>query len=69
MSFFVMRSPLCDRFLGARVYAQRREPTALATADLGPATRGRQKGDELLLIGSATLAESLIELDLIDESG
>jgi RibD C-terminal domain len=26
-----------------------------------------QKGDDLLLIGSATLAQSLIELDLIDE--
>ena len=40
-----------------------------ADGDLAYAVRALkgQKGDDLLLIGSATLARSLIELNLIDE--
>jgi dihydrofolate reductase len=43
--------------------------STLLNGDLAHAIRALkgQKGDDLLLIGSATLAQSLIELDLIDE--
>jgi dihydrofolate reductase len=43
--------------------------STLLNGDLAHAVRALkgQKGDDLLLIGSATLARSLIELDLIDE--
>jgi dihydrofolate reductase len=43
--------------------------STLLSGDLAHAVRALkgQKGDDLLLIGSATLARSLIELDLIDE--